>query len=581
MELSQQKFISEKLDEYSLCEIQEKYIGKIKEISISTVSNILSKKFVNGSDMKAVLCLFDTLILATKTKKIRDRGLYNLNTNINEWITKMEKLPIKSVEGFVYITDIFSKDIQIVIKVPQDIISNNSMIREYFMGIKAINNLRYLIPNFVYTLGAFICHKPIKTGEVCAGKKDRTPFVLYEKIPGDSVANLLKSNKITFEQWLLIFVQLLLALDVAQRDIRFTHFDLHAGNVMVRKEKNFNYSIPIDNKSYHINNPGIIPVVIDFGLASAYIDNRYIGSFDFPEYGMLNFIVSGYDMYKFMIYSCSFASSNTVQNKIMDLFRFYGNNDPYNIVKDRDKGITEAKKLFCKETSYSFVATYTPLMLVEWIWSNYRTYLQPFITISKRIQYLPVKYSSTIKEYDNIFNHGIKGREHAIELANNCTSIHSSYIMTKYNVTVLEKYNKGLQSPELSLRIKGINAYLNSSGNLMTVDLARLEKVFDIPIPSQDRLTSIVNNLLNITIRNSNPKNKQKAVSDLDIMIYQEQLAPYLQFYYTILELNLESEFDEWIQRFEASNIYFFYTKNVVQNERAIRWGQTLLASII
>ena len=56
----------------------------------------------------------------------------------------MEQLQVKSKEGFIYITDFFSSDIQVVIKIPQNSNSFNSKVREYFIGIRSLNNLRYL-----------------------------------------------------------------------------------------------------------------------------------------------------------------------------------------------------------------------------------------------------------------------------------------------------------------------------------------------------------------------------------------------------------------------------------------------------
>jgi hypothetical protein len=580
MERLQEKFILQELNSYPVCEIRDKYTDKLKEVSTPAVRNILNQKFVSGSDMKVVLCLFDTLFLSVTNNPQREKGLYNLSRHIQKWVTKMELLPVKSVEGFIYITDFFSEDIQVVIKVPQQDSGFESMVREYFIGLKSLNKLRYLIPTFVYTLGAFLCPKPTKSGKICSGRSKKTAFVLYEKIPGDSVDGLLKNREIDFDQWLLVFIQMLLGLEVAQREVRFTHFDLHTGNVMVRRKDNFSYTVPLDTTSYHVNNPVLIPNIIDFGLASSYIDDRYIGSFDHARYGMLNFMVPGYDMYKFMIYSIAYAKDKVLKKQIMQLFSFYGGDDPYNIVKDGAKGVEKATSNYCKEASFSQVANYTPLMFVEWLWKEYRKKLQPHITVSDRLQYLPIRYSSTIKEYDDIFQHSSDGRDKAIALTDECIHIKPSYVMTKYNIKVLENYNKGLQSPDLASRIKGLNMYLKDSENLLEVDMAMLEKVFDIKIPDQEALTSIVNNLLELTIRNSNPKKKRQAVLDLNIFVYQEKLNPYLQFYFTILELNLEDKFDYWISRFKASDIYRFYTRNVTENERAIRWGQTLLASI-
>ena len=220
-------------------------------------------------------------------------------------------------------------------------------------------------------------------------------------------------------------------------------------------------------------------------------------------------------------------------------------------------------------------------MMVEWLLKEYRTVLQSSISVSERMQYLPVRYSSTIKQYDDIFNYSSKGRERAIAMAEECINIRPSYIISTYNANVLEKYNEGLQSPELESRIRAIKMHLNESQNLIDVDMAMLEKVFDISIPDQSKLTKVVDHILSITIRHANASKKRNAVKNLNILVYQEKLIPYLQFYFTILELNLEDKFSDWIQRFRESDIFVFYLKNINQNERAIRWGQTLLASVI
>ena len=585
MERSQEKFILDQLNSYPACEIKEKYTDKLEEVSTPAVRNILNQKFVSGSDMKAVLCLFDTIFLSTSNKNVREKGLYNLSKHIHKWITKMKKLPVKSVEGFVYMTDIFSKDIQVVIKIPQTSRGFESMVREYFIGIRALNKLRYLIPAFVYTLGSFLCSRPTAAGKICTSQSasaNKTAFVLYEKIPGESMESLLESPTFTFNQWLLVFIQLLLGLEVAQREVRFTHFDLHTGNVMVRRKDNFNYTVPLDGTSYHVNDPELIPVVIDFGMACAYVEDRYVGSYAFSRYGMLNFMVPGYDMYKFMIYSISFGrKSPALQKQIMKLFRFYGSNDPYDIFTKGLVGVHNAAEEYCKMASFSKAATYTPLMLMEWLWKEYRNELQPHITVTDRMQYLPIRYSSTLKEYDDIFNYNTDGRDKAIKLADECIHLKPSYVMTKYNVKVLEKYNKGLQSPELASRIKGINIYLSASEGLLAVDMARLEKVFDIQIPSRSDLSQVRDRLLDIGIRHSTVQDKRDAIKSTNILKYQEKLNPYMQFYFTILELNLENKFTDWIQRFHASDIYRLYVEYATANERMIRWAQTLQASIM
>jgi 3-phenylpropionate/cinnamic acid dioxygenase small subunit len=52
-----------------------------------------------------------------------------------------------------------------------------------------------------------------------------------------------------------------------------------------------------------------------------------------------------------------------------------------------------------------------------------------------------------------------------------------------------------------------------------------------------------------------------------------------MQFYFTILELHLDAEFNEWVEQFKKSEIYKFYRQNYLQTERARRWSTTLLMS--
>ena len=589
MEATQHNFILDHLDSYPKCQIKEKYIDKISEISTPTVSNILKQKYTSGSDMKAVLCLFDTLFLSLS--KTRKQGLYTMGDTIDKWIKKMKQLPVKSVEGFIYNTKFLSEDIEVIIKVPKETSGFQSLLREYFLGISIINKLRYRIPTFVYTLGAFICPEPNPSSNakpVCKTNNQETLYVLYENIKGNSVKTLLTENRLTFEDWLKIFVQLLLSLEVAQEHTDFTHFDLHTGNVMVREGFNFNYTIPIGNTSYNITLPDLAPTIIDFGMSCAQFkynkegkeEQRYIGSYDFAQYGMLNFMVPGYDMYKFLIYSCIDATSGMFKG-IYEIFRFYGDNDPYHIIETGYKGVSDATDEYCKLASYSNVATYTPIMMVKWIWSNYREILEPTINVTSRITFLPIQYSSTIGEYEDIFKQTKLGRQKALALADECVNLRPSYIMTRYNVQVLEKYNETLQSPELKSRIKSINLYLSSTAkNLIEIDRAMLEKVFDIPIPSESEVVDERNHILNIKILQNNPKLKENAVRRLENLLqYRNKLENYLQFYYTILELDLEKDFSDWIIRFVGSDIFKFHKNNMEENERALRWGKTLLAS--
>jgi hypothetical protein len=580
MEERQEKFIQSELNNQITCKIIDKYTDRIDNISIPTVRNILNTKYINGSDMKAVMCLFETLFISsTKTESVQ--GLHNLSKNVQKWVIKMKKLNVDSSEGIVYITDILSNDIQVIVKVPQRQSGFEGLIREYYIGVTCINKMRYFLPTMMYTMGSFLCTRP-SSGTLCSGTGKKTAFVLYEKINGPDLSTLFEKRKLNFDTWLIIFAQLLLTFETSQRQIRFTHFDLHPGNVMVRyNNEQISYDVPLDNKTYHVKTPPVVPVIIDFGLSCVYNKGKYIGSYDFPEFGMVNFMVPGYDMYKFIIFS-AYNAKGKLREKICGVLEFYGDDDSYNIIEREEIGIDEAVDEYAKEGTYGKPSTYTPQQMIDWLLTKkeYKKNLNSFITVSDRKQVIPVQYSSSIQKYNDIFNNYDKeGYEKAIQIAEKCIFVSHSYIMNKYNIKVLEKYNDNLNSSELNSRIKAIKKYMENLPNMIQVDNKMLEKVFDIKHPSVTDLKKVSTSILKTTVRGS-LQTKKDVLSTLGIFKYEDELIPYLQFYYTIMELKLEKDFRRWVNDFKTSDIFKFYVDNVKSNQRVIRWGQTLVATI-
>jgi len=651
--------ISSKLNLYNPCEIKTKYIDQLDKVSKHMLEYVLSKNFMNGADMKAVLCLFDTLFLSLSHNK--ENGIYVLTKDIKKYIDRLDVLST-GADGIVYNATFFS-DIELVIKLPinkqeeeneeeheqEDEEENEEeheqedeeeikrkmemMIREYYIGIKAMNKLRYIVPNFVYTLGCFMCDKPSHSNpleNLCKNVSGtKSPFIVYEKIPGDkhlkTVGDLI-DNKLSFNKWLVIFFQLLLALEVAQREVGFTHFDLHFDNVMIRKQENFEYSVPLDMSTYTIKNPEFIPVIIDFGRSTCNIENETIGTYAFEELGVLNHMVPGQDMYTFMSYCCDKATNNTnvtdidLRKKIALLFQnFYEQDDPYPIkIGTRTNRAKETQEYVgigkLNSIVYNFkkipvtpIAQYTPLMFMKWLLDEYPEVLNQYITVTKRKMYKPIQYSVMIKKYNDIFNYVEKGINKATSiLMSKCIDTKQSYVITKYMCNLLERYNEDLESQSLDTKIQEVNTFLLSNkGTLISFDMIMLEKVFDIKIPSQEDLDTCLSDVLSLNIYApssydirifvvgnygqfaGNAHNYKFDLTPIavasqnlyDILRYEDELKIYLQFYFTILDLNLEDEFNDWLNRFEKSKIYYFYTENILKNEQARRWAKTLLIS--
>lgn len=584
MEKDQENFILEQLNKYRLCKINNRTIPK--NISTDILRYILEEKFDNGPDMEALLCMFEKIILSTALNKNKDNNaLYTLSSDINEWITSINKISVVSREGLVYYGNILSQDIKILIKIPRKERGFNSLLREYFIGLTSINKLRYTIPTFVYTLGAFLCKQPyydgdaIQSGELCNEKESqKTIYVIYENIPGETLTDVLTNDNISFSEWLEIYIQILLSLEIAQREIGFTHFDLHTSNVMIRKSS-VKYDITLDNFSYSIYTKHL-PVIIDFGTSCIFAENRYVGSSDYLSYRMLNFIVPGYDMYKFLVYSSKYAKPS-LSKKIRELFKFYGTDDPYDISSTGINGTKDAFETYCSKVTDSPVATYTPLMFLEWLRKKYSKIFSKNIKINPRTQYKFLRYSSVSQQYEELLNDKYKGERDTVEIIKDCIETYPSYILSKYNISILEKYNSIISSDIKSI-LNILKTFLKQSEDiLLMIDMTRLEDVFDIIIPEQLELTHIMDIVLKIPIVWKDAQDKLDIVSNIRNISYETELEPYLQLYYTILELKLEDKFSDWINRFRTSNIYNFYLKNTIRFSQALRWSKTLRASIV
>jgi len=572
---SQMDYVFRQLKDLSVCEVADKYTQELEKVSVPLVKEILQNRFTNGPDMKAVLCLFDTMILSTNIKK--EQGLYHLSTTIQKWANKMNQIDVKSTEATVYVSDILAGDIPVVIKSPKNSREYNDLIREYYIGITQINKLRYHVPNFMYTLGAFLYPN---------GKK-KSAFVIYEKIPGETLEQLIKSEKINFEQYLSIYFQVLIALEVAQRNIRFCHFDLHANNIVVRPISHpFTYTIVLDDKRYDITAHEYLPVLIDFGMSTVTDDKRTIGSYKFSHYGMPPYLVQGADMYKLLFYSSLHSrNSKTLHRQILDLFIFYGKDDPYQILIKNPGFLKDVSREFAKKVTFSKAATYTPLEFANWILERpeYRDMMRKYIKVTDRDVFFPINYSSTVQQYSDIFQDSDQGRQYALDMALTCTDTQNpSYVLLDYTRGLLQLYDSNLHSEKLRKRLADVTDIMTTDRRkLLRDDKKMLFGFTRLKPPDKNKLHDYINRILNIKI---GYKKDVKGLIDRFLVYssFYREFSPYLQFLYTIRELHLDERYKTYktfITSFTNSPQYKFYQEFHSLLERTIRWSITIVES--
>lgn len=175
----------------------------------------------------------------------------------------------------------------------------------YIVGIYCGNPARTWCPNVAYTYGLY------------STEGERREFcTITEKIPGnDTIREFITSGRLTPELFLSIFAQVALTLEVMQSKYGFVHFDLHAGNVLLRPvfQQNGNgvsWSYLVYGQEYRLRDIQFLATIINFCSScfdetlrtggEAGLDNAFVGVGRAKRYGVMDFMIPGCDLYVFL-----------------------------------------------------------------------------------------------------------------------------------------------------------------------------------------------------------------------------------------------------------------------------------------
>ncbi len=140
------------------------------------------------------------------------------------------------------------------VKSTKDPYKTREHIHETYIAMKETNNLLRSIPNFVYIYGSFV--------------EDSTYNVITEYVPGESLGSYINGPSFDFHEFLMILLQICLALEVAQNRCGFVHWDLLPWNVMLQSRStpvSFDYLLE-DGTIYRVDTR-LVPIIIDYGKA--------------------------------------------------------------------------------------------------------------------------------------------------------------------------------------------------------------------------------------------------------------------------------------------------------------------------
>jgi hypothetical protein len=265
----------------------------------------------------------DTFYLQDDVNKYIDilREIFTNHKKLIKYIFKIDKIiPINSANGRIFILKTLSKKyktskllVKVASKETADPISY-----EYYVGL-ALNRLRvdYNIDYFAVMYGRFFCgldpridvnEDNLGDMELCDNRYNKKTHLLYEfirNIETEEVLTLsdyieeLKDDKGLEREINIINVMILVlyALQEAQDKMDFTHYDLHAKNILVVKlaeEREYNIIYKGENIKIITS---VVPHIIDYGRSHIKPDTAINENGVFKDYE-LNAEFSDFELYQ-------------------------------------------------------------------------------------------------------------------------------------------------------------------------------------------------------------------------------------------------------------------------------------------
>jgi len=250
----------------------------------------------------------DTRCLVDAISYRRDgKGLgISINQQVRDWITEIKQIGAESIEGVAMLAGPASLPDMFIIKAPRS--RGDHLCHEAIIGLYALNPLRRFIPNFMFVYSAFFCSPPVlKNRQVttwCTKEDGAVTYLVLENIKGGVPMNefIKTCTEVEYAQ---VYLQLLLALNMAWNSCQYTHFDLHYGNVLVQRLP-YLIAIPYQtSKGTSYLHTMVVARIIDYGFSHAVLDGAHFGAFTlstgrgdygfplFDAYKQLLFVANG------------------------------------------------------------------------------------------------------------------------------------------------------------------------------------------------------------------------------------------------------------------------------------------------
>jgi hypothetical protein len=188
----------------------------------------------------------------------------------------------------------------------------STILLEFLIGYNVVNKLADLLPTFIYThqisyikgepifidgFPSFHLCKPFDLKDINKKNYDETQaIIILDHIDGNCLYSEVKN--ISLNDLALIILNIFISLKISYKKFKFTHWDLHTENIILKKyDKNY-----FEYKGIKYKVGSFIPVIFDYGLSAATIDNFRIETYERMNNGMNPKWVNKFtDVWKFLV----------------------------------------------------------------------------------------------------------------------------------------------------------------------------------------------------------------------------------------------------------------------------------------
>jgi len=217
------------------------------------------------------------MFLSSKYNKLISYFEENKYKKWDEWLIFDKILDKPGKQGLVGIfCNKKDKEQQYIFKIS---LCLNYLVYHELVIMQGLSEISNYCPHFCKGIGAIKCETDPK-------RKSKNPFDIKSKysIEKDILLleyidksykffNYIKNEKVSEDILYSIIKQVLMAINIAQKHKKFSHYDLHSNNIMIKKcnkDVVFVYKIDEENQ-FCVPTYGHYPIIIDFGFS--YIEN--------------------------------------------------------------------------------------------------------------------------------------------------------------------------------------------------------------------------------------------------------------------------------------------------------------------